>query len=190
MKQFIVLLFSIFIFIGCDRAVFETGGDSESLASGLEVVSEEEQELLADDQETNSDNEVSSCTENCANQDSGEELEDETDKNSDNDDHSNHDCEKQDCDHKHCRHGKKHKDTITPEELFGDEEILKEQGCNQKNREKKTYICHWPSADESKARTLCVSKNSLTTTLKKRRQDVYLVGRCSKDQITVEDLNN
>ncbi len=182
MKQCLVLLFSIFLFIGCDRAVFETGGDSASLASGLEVVSEEEQQQFDTQQDSDTENQTTDCGADCSEGDSDKETEHEQ--------HSDKDCENHDCDHKHCRDGKKHKETITPDELFSNEETLKEQGCHENNSEKKSYICHWPSADENKAHTLCVSKSSLNHAVQKRRQDHYYVGPCLKDQITADDLNS
>ena len=157
MKIFTILVFSILFLTGCNSAKFDTSGEAsaaglESDANGLEIVS--------DGEASSSDNDS-----NDGDRDSNDGEDDTSDTDSDSNDGDDEDED----------------DIVTPDEIFGDDDLQEAFACDEDENSKKVVICQLPNNDLSKRHTLCVSKASLKSCVKDRRQDRYFLGACEAE---------
>lgn len=182
MRHLFVLLASLILFTACDKAKFDSGGSSEKSANGFEVVTEEEEVAILGEDDTPDEGVVDdTCTgEDCpTNDDDGDDG-----KGDDDGDDSKHTCRDRKHGHKDGDHpGKQpHKDcedcVVSPDTIYKDDKIKKDHDCGTELQDHKIHICKWPNGDESKEKTLCVAKASLSGMVKERRQDEYYVGTC------------
>lgn len=180
MKRLVALISLLYILTACNSASFDTEGQlsaSSNEATGFEVVDNTAMDnTIADNSNDNEDNNSAPCLENCNN------TEDDSDADSP-EEICTSNCSSDKKNKESCHHGRCHDGhcTVTADDVFEDEHITQKHSCDRGQNEKKVNICQWPAGDQEKEHTLCVSRESLTTAVQKRRQDRYFVGTCPTD---------